>query len=135
MREEKEKRNDTLVDASETSGELAEWRRLQRKNLSIQGMPKRKEWPKCHKVSSWQELQSRLCKKKGNRTIRSDNQIVRLERVKVSESRTLERKRKSEREQREEKENFKVKESRFQGEEGGHAMRAFQGEIGWSMSE
>ena len=31
-----------LVGAAETNKELVEWRRLQRKNLSILGMPKRK---------------------------------------------------------------------------------------------
>ena len=40
-----EKRNGRLVGAAETSKERAEWRRLQRKNLNILGLPKRKEWP------------------------------------------------------------------------------------------
>ena len=52
-----------LVGAAETSKESAEWRRLQRKNLSILGLPKRKEWPQCHRESSWQERRSRLCQK------------------------------------------------------------------------
>ena len=39
-----EKRNNRL----ETSKVRAEWRRLQRKNLNILGLPKRKEWPRCH---------------------------------------------------------------------------------------
>ena len=43
-----EKRNGRLFGAAETSKERAEWRRLQRKNLSILGLPKRKEWPQCH---------------------------------------------------------------------------------------
>ena len=47
-----EKRNGRLVDAAETSIERGEWRRLQRKNLSILGLPKRKEWPQCHRESS-----------------------------------------------------------------------------------
>ena len=42
-------KNGRLVGAAETSKERAEWRRLQRKNLSIQGLPKRKEWPQCHR--------------------------------------------------------------------------------------
>ena len=58
-----EKRNGRLVGAAETSKERAEWRRLQRKNLSILGLPKRKEWPQCHRESSWQERQSRPCQK------------------------------------------------------------------------
>ena len=32
-------------------------------NLSIMGLPKRKEWPQCHRESSWQQRQSRLCQK------------------------------------------------------------------------
>ena len=43
--------------------ERAEWRRLQRKNLNILGLPKRKEWPQCHTESSWQERRSRPCQK------------------------------------------------------------------------
>ena len=58
-----EKRNDRLVGASETSKERAEWRRLQPKNLSILGLLKRKEWPQCHRESSWQERRSHLCQK------------------------------------------------------------------------
>ena len=33
------------------------------KNLSILGLPKRKEWPQCHRESSWQVRCSRLCQK------------------------------------------------------------------------
>ena len=32
-------------------------------NLSILGLPKRKEWPQCHRESSWQERRSRPCQK------------------------------------------------------------------------
>ena len=53
------KRNGRLLGAAETSKECAEWRRLQPKNLSILGRPKRKEWPQCHRESSWQERRSR----------------------------------------------------------------------------
>ena len=52
-----------LVGAAETSKERAEWRRFQRKNLSILGLLNRKEWPQCHRESSWQERRSRLCQK------------------------------------------------------------------------
>ena len=45
------KRSDRLVGDAETSKELAEWRRLQGKNLNILSMPKRKEWLQCHKGS------------------------------------------------------------------------------------
>ena len=58
-----EKRNGRLVGAAETSKEREEWHRLQRKNLSILGLPKRKEWPQCHRESSWQERRSRPCQK------------------------------------------------------------------------
>ena len=51
------------VGAAETSRELAEWHRLQRKNLSILGLPKRKEWPQCHRESSWQVRRSRFRQK------------------------------------------------------------------------
>ena len=41
----------SLIDAAETSKEFVEWRGLQGKNLSILGLPKRKEWPQCHRES------------------------------------------------------------------------------------
>ena len=60
-----EKRNGRLVDAAKTSKERTQWRRFfQRKNLNILGLLKRKEWPQCHRESSWQVRQSRLCQKK-----------------------------------------------------------------------
>ena len=58
-----EKRNGGLVGAAETSKEHAQWRRLQQKNLNILGLPKRKEWPQCHRNSSWQVRRSRPCQK------------------------------------------------------------------------
>ena len=58
-----EKKNGRLVGAAETSKERAEWRRLQRKNFNILGLPKRKEWPLCHRESSWQVRRSRPCRK------------------------------------------------------------------------
>ena len=58
-----EKRQGRLVGAAETSEELVKWPRLQRKNLNILGLPKRKEWPQCHRESRWQGRQSRLCLK------------------------------------------------------------------------
>ena len=51
------------LGAAETSEELAEWRRLQPKNLNIMGLVKRKEWPQCHTESSWQVRRSRFCQK------------------------------------------------------------------------
>ena len=58
-----EKRNGRLYGAAETSKERAEWRRLQRKNLNILSLPKRKEWPQYYRESSWQERRSRPCQK------------------------------------------------------------------------
>ena len=64
-----EKRNGRLVGAAETSKERAE--RLQRKKLSILGLPKRKEWSQCHRDSSWQERWSRPCQKKQSRLFKA----------------------------------------------------------------
>ena len=72
-----ETRNGRLVGAAETSKERAEWRRLQRKNWSILGLPKRKDWPQCHRESSWQERQSRPCQRKRNRAVCPKHQIMR----------------------------------------------------------
>ena len=58
-----EKINGRLVGAAEISKKRAEWRRLQRKNLNLLDLPKRKEWPQCHRESSWQERRSRPCQK------------------------------------------------------------------------
>ena len=51
-------RKGKLLSAAEIRGELAERRGLQWKDLN-----KRKDWPQCHKVSSWQGRQSLLCQK------------------------------------------------------------------------
>ena len=64
MKRVDEKKSGRLVGAAETSKELAECHRLRRKNLNILGLPKRKDWPQCHRESSWQVPQSRLCQKK-----------------------------------------------------------------------
>ena len=56
-------RSGRLVGAAKTSKEHAEWPRLQQKNLNILGLLKRKEWPQCHRESSWQVRWSRLCQK------------------------------------------------------------------------
>ena len=58
-----EKRNGRLVGAAETSKERTQWRRLQQKNLTILGPPRRKEWTQCHRASSWQERRSCPCQK------------------------------------------------------------------------
>ena len=84
-----EKRNGRLVGAAETSKERAEWYRLQRKNLSILGLPKRKEWPQHHRESSWQERRSRACQKEKEQSRLSKVPDHEGERVKMGESRTL----------------------------------------------
>ena len=48
---------------SDSRSREEKWHRLQRKNLNILGLPKRKEWPQCHRESSWQVRRSRLCQK------------------------------------------------------------------------
>ena len=62
-----EKRNDRLVGVVETGKERAEWCRFQRKNWSILGLLKRKEWPHCHRESSWHVRRSRPCQKEKKR--------------------------------------------------------------------
>ena len=92
-----EKRNSKLVGAAKTSKEHAKWRRLQRKNLNKVGLMKRKEWPQCHRESSWQVRQSRLCQKEKKQSRQSRVPDRERGRVKVSESRTLRLKGRSER--------------------------------------
>ena len=90
-----EKRNGRLVGAAETSKERAEWRRLQRKNLNILG------WA-CRKGKSGLSATERavgknagaaLAKRKRNRAVCPEYQIMKGERVKMGESRTLARER------------------------------------------
>ena len=86
-----EKKNGRLVGVAETSKECAEWCRLQQKNLSILGLPKRKEWPQCHRESSWQERRSRPCQKDKEQSRLSRVSDHEGERVKMGESHTLAR--------------------------------------------
>ena len=58
---EEEKRNGSLIGVAKTSREPAEWRRFQWKDLNILGLPKRKEWPQCHRESSCKVCQSCFC--------------------------------------------------------------------------
>ena len=128
-----EKRNGRLVGAAETSKERAE--RLQRKKLSILGLPKRKEWSQCHRDSSWQERWSRSCQKekKQSRLFKAPDHEG--ERVKVGESRTLARKRgRSEREHGVGRVDSTVKEGRFQKGTRGQARRASLEQVEGSMS-
>ena len=76
-RRREEKRSGGFVGAAETSKEPAEWRRLQRKNLSILGLLKRRECPQCHRESSWQVVRAAFAKRKRNRAVCPEHQIVR----------------------------------------------------------
>ena len=81
-----EKRNDRLVGAAEISKEHAEWGRLQRKNLNILGLLKRKEWPQCHRESSCQEHWNCSCQKEKEQSRQSRVPDHEGERVKVRKS-------------------------------------------------
>ena len=78
-------RNGRLVGAAETSKERAEWRRLQRKNLNILGLLKKKERPQCHRESSWQGRRSRLGQEEKEQNRQSRVPDHERERVKVGE--------------------------------------------------
>ena len=73
--------------------ERTEWRRLQRKNLNILGLLKRKEWPQCHRVSSWQVCLSRPWQNKKKQSHQSRVPDHEGGRVKVDESRNFVRER------------------------------------------
>ena len=117
---EGEKRSGRFVGAAETSEELAEWRRLLRKNFSILDLLKRKERLQCHGESSWQICQSRPCQ--------TENEQSRQSRAPDHEggesqggSRAAPWRERggSEREHGEERVDSTVKEGRFQGREEG----------------
>ena len=96
---------------------------------------KRKEWPQCHRESSWQVRQSRLCQKEKEQSRQprapdhegGESQGGR-------ESHLGEREGGSEREHGEKRTDSTVKEDRFQGGKGGQAKRASPGEVGEGMS-
>ena len=69
--EEKEKKNGRFVGVAKASKERAEWRRLQRKNLNILSLLRRKEWSQCHRESSWQVRRSRPCQKEKEQSCQS----------------------------------------------------------------
>ena len=75
-----------------------------------------------------------LAKRKRNRAICPKHHIMRWERVKVGESRTLAREGGLEREHEVERVDSTVKEGRFQGGKGGQARRASLEEVEGSMS-
>ena len=76
-----------------------------------------------------------IVKRKRNIAVCPEYQVVRWDRVKVGESRTLARKSGSELEHGKERVSFTVKESRFQGGKGGQARRASLGEVEGSIRE
>ena len=126
-----ERRNGRLVDAAETSKERAEWRRLQQKNLNILGLPKRKEWPQCHRREQLEStLEPPLPKGKGTEpSVQSTRSWGGgRERIKVGERGG------SEQEHEEERMDSTVNEGIFQGEKGGHARRASLEEVEGSMN-
>ena len=79
--------------------------------------------------SSWQVPRAAYAIMKMNRAVCSKHQIVRWEKVKMNESRTLARERGSEREHEEERVESTVKEGSFQGGEGRQASRASLGDV------
>ena len=132
---EEEKKNGRLYGVAETSKKRAEWRRLQRKNLNKLGLLKRKEWPQCHRESSWQERRSHPCLKE-----KEQRRLPRVpdhegERVYVGESRTLARVRGIRAKAWSGKGGLDREEGRFQGGQGGQATRASLGQVEGSMSE
>ena len=89
-------KNGRLVGAAETCRDqprLAEWRRLQRKNFSILGVQKGKGNLSATKRAVGKYARAAFTNRKRNRGICPDHQIVKWERVTVSESRTVARKR------------------------------------------
>ena len=130
-----EKRNGRLYGAAETSKQLAEWRRLQRKNLGILGLLKRKEWPQCHRESKWQERRSHPCQKE-----KEQSRLFKAPDHKGGESQggrephLDEREGGSEREHGVERVDSTVNEGRFQGGKGGQATRASLEQVEGSMS-
>ena len=129
-----ERRNSRLVGAAETSKERAEWPRLQQKNLNILGLLKRKEWPQCHRKSSWQVCQSRLCQKEKEQSRLSRVPDRERESQGERESRTLAERGRSEREHGEERVDSTVKKDRFQGGEEEQARRTSLGDVEGSVS-
>ena len=122
---EEEKKNGSLYGVAETSEKRAEWRRLQRKNLTILGLPKRKESPQCQGESNWQERRSRPCQKEKEQSRLSkapDHEGGReLRWARAPPWREI---RGSEREHGEERVDSTVNEGRFQGGQGGQATTA-----------
>ena len=122
-----EKRNGRLVRAAETSKERAEWRRLQRRNLSILGLPKRKEWSQCHRESSWQERRSRPCQKEKEQSRLSKAPDHEGGESQGGREPHLGERGGSEREHGVERVDSTVKEGRFQGGQGRASLEEVEG--------
>ena len=86
-------RNGRLVGAAKTSKDCTEWCRIQRKNLSILGLLKWKEWSSATERAVGKYVRATFAKRKRNTAICQEYQIMRWEKVKVSESHTLARER------------------------------------------
>ena len=96
-------------------------------NLNILGLPKRKEYPQCHRESSWQERRSPFCQK--------EKEQSRLSRVPDHEGGVsqdephLGKRGELQQEHGVERVDSMVKEGRFQGGKGGHTRRASLEEV------
>ena len=123
-----EKKNGRLYGVAETSKERAEWRRLQRKNWNKLGLPKRKEWPQCHRESSWQERRSRPCQEE-----KEQSRLFKAPDHEGGESQGGREREGSEREHGVERVDSTVNEGRFQGGQGGKATRASLEQVEGSM--
>ena len=123
-----EKRNGRLVGAAETSKELAEWHRLQQKNLSILGLlasvPQR---------AVGKNAGAAFAKRKTNRAVCPDYQIVRGRESRWARAAPWRERGGSEREHGVERVNSTVNEGRCQGGKGGQARRASLREVEGSM--
>ncbi len=130
---QEEKRSGRLVGAAEISKELVEWRRLQQKNLNILGLPKRKEWPQCHRESSWQEHRSRPCQEHKEQSLCPEYHEGERE-SRWARAPPWRGRGRLEREYGVERVDSTVKEGRFQGGKGGQATRASLEQVEGSMS-
>ena len=122
------KKNGRLVGAAETSKERAEWRSLQRKNLNILGLPKRKEWPPCHR-EQLASTPSRPCQKE-----KEQSRLSRVPDHEGEESQGGRERGGSEREHGVERVESTLNEGRFQGGQGGQARRESLQKVEGSIS-
>ena len=130
-----EKRNGRFVGAAETCKERAEWRRLQRKNLNILGLSKRKEWPQCHRERAvGKNAGVALAKRKRNRAVSPEHQIMRGRESRLARAAPWRVRGGSEREHGVERVDSTVNKGRFQGGQGGQARRASLEQVEGSMS-